>query len=331
MNSRTNIMRVIGVIVVWSMFTSCATTLTRKAYTLKIHSVTSGDKIEINNEVYTLPAAVKVTRAKTDLQIRLISDTIVKDYTVRPSPNPQFVFGNLLWMQVCPAAYLIDLTNQKRFYYGKTILVDRNDDVNVITPKVLKGFENYFSKTYPKQKGNINLVLSLPHINSFYLQPPGESSKSNVGFWGISMGLEYFYKDNRYVSLTANGVTDFFVPVPAAVDIYGEYELMTSTYLSLTSNHKINRFHFGYGINFALNNWDLSYHGGGDAPPPTHDPVTKSSHSFGVTLNAYHQLSKRFLIGVVYRPSILRISPTTEFKYEHVISLDFGWRIPLKK
>src|SRR5258706_9035698 len=119
-------MRLLGTIIIWTLLTSCATTLTRKTYNIKVSSDTNGDKIEINKMVYSLPTEIKVKRAKTDLQIKLISDTTITEFKVRSSPNPAFTYGNLLWMQVCPAAYLIDLTNQKRFYYGKSIFLDKN-------------------------------------------------------------------------------------------------------------------------------------------------------------------------------------------------------------
>jgi hypothetical protein len=324
-------MRILGTIIIWTLLTSCATTVTRKTYNLKVSSNTTGDKIELDKKVYALPTVVNVKRSKTDLQIKLISDTVVSAYTVRSSPNPAFTYGNLLWMQVCPAAYLIDLTNQKRFYYGKSIYLDNNDSLRIITPRIRKGFENYFSQKYSKRKGQLNLALSLPHINSFYLKPEGEGDKINTGFWGLSIGLEYFYKDDRYINLSANAVSDFFVPVPAAVDISGEYELMTSTYFSLTNNYKVNRFHFGYGINYSRNTWDFRFYDRFGPPPPTRDPIKKSSASIGLTLNGYYQITKSFLIGLIYRPTFIRISPTTELKYEHLFSLDIGWRIALKK
>jgi hypothetical protein len=97
----------------------------------------------------------------------------------------------------------------------------------------------------------------MPYVNSFYLKPEGEGDKINTGFWGLSAGLEYFHKDNRYLSLSASAVTDFFMGIPASVDVEGEYESMHSTYISLTNNHVINRFHFGYGMNYSRNTWDL--------------------------------------------------------------------------
>ena len=111
----------------------------------------------------------------------------------------------------------------------------------------------------------------------------------------------------------------------------GEYEMMTSTYLSLTDNRKLKRFTLGYGINYSINKWEYIYNASFDAPPPSRDPVTKSSQSFGFVVDGYYQFGKHFFMGLIYRPTLLNIQPKTEFKYEHVISLDFVWKIRIKK
>jgi len=320
-------MRIVGAFMIWVLLSSCATILNRKTYNLKINSGGNHDKIEIGKKEYALPAIVKVERSRSDLQIKYISDSTVYDYRVRSSPNPAFVYGNLWWMTASPAAYLIDLTNEKRFYYGHYIFLDKSDTSRIITP----GIRGNFAQRFPKRKGQWDLILSLPHINSFFLKPNGEGDKVNTGFLGLSMGLEYFYKNNRYLSLSANAVSDFFLPVPAAVDNWGEYELMTSSWISLTQNYKMNRFRLGYGINYSMNTWDLQYDEPPGGIPPTRAPETKSTKSLGLTFNVYHQVKRNFFIGLIYRPTLIRTFPAVEFKYEHLFSVDFGWRIPLKK
>jgi hypothetical protein len=305
--------------------------MTRRNYNVEIYSNVSNSKAQILDSTYDLPTKINLKRSKNDLDIQLISDTSKISFTVKTSPNPVFLYGNLLWMQVSPAAYLIDFTNQKRFYYGKSIYLDINDSNRIIRPPVSKFYYDYFSKIYPSNKGQINIVLSLPWINSFYLQPQNESSKLNTGFWGISFGLEYFYKEYKYISLNANAVSDFFVPVPAAVDISGEYEMMSSTYFSITDNFKFKRFSVGYGINYSKNTWDFRYYDRFDPPPPTRVPIKRKSESIGLTLNGYHQFGNHFHLGLIYRPTFLMVNPEVKFKYEHLISLDFAWKFRLKK
>ena len=309
--------------------TSCATLINRRTYDLRVISKASNAQVQINDSIYKLPARVKVQRSKNDLPIKFISDTLTRNKIIKPSPNYAFVYGNLVCFYFCPVAYLIDFTNQKRFFYGRTLDLKLNDTSTIIRPSPLKRYYNYFHKNFPTSKGQINLKLSLPWINSFILHPENETYKLNTGFMGVSAGLEYYYKENKYISLTANAVTDFFIPIPAAVDYGGNYEIMSSTYLSLMNNIIYKRFSIGYGINYSKNTWDLRQ--GKIATSSMRVPITRKSQSIGITINGYHQLRKHLFIGLIYRPTFLNVKPTFEFKYQHLISFDFCWKFKLKK
>lgn len=310
---------------------SCATIMTSRSSNLDIYSNAKNSKVQILDRTYNLPVKISIEKSKYDLNILLISDTSTRNYTLKSSPNPAFLFGNLLWLYGAPVAYLIDFTTPKRFYYGKSIALDINDTIGILRPPVSKFYHDYFSKTYPKNIGQINLMFSIPWINSFYLQPQNETAKINTGFWGLSAGLEYFYKTNKYIGLNANVASDFFAPVPGAVDISGEYEMMSSTYFSITDNYKYKRFNLGYGINYSKNTWDFRFYDRFDPPPSTRDPIKKTNESIGLTLNGYFQFGKHFFLGVIYKPTILVINPSVDLKYEHLISIDFAWKFRLKK
>jgi hypothetical protein len=215
--------------------------------------------------------------------------------------------------------FIWDSKSPKRYTYRKNVYIDYNS-----TKQKPERF-------LPSKRGQLNLVYSIPYINNFYLQPQDEPTKINTGFWGVSAGLEYYYKSNKFINLSVSGATDFFVPVPAAVDISGEYELMSSVYIGLTNNYQFKTFTIGYGLNYAKNIWDFRYSGFGDPPPPTREPVTKSNQSIGLILNSYYQLGRHFNLGLIYRPTLISVYPTMETKYEHLISLDFAWKFKLKK
>lgn len=314
-----------------AVLTSCATTLTRRSYDLKIQSANNQGSVQVHDRVYAIPAKVPVKRSKEDLHLKLILDSVTTEYTIKSSPNPTFVFGNLLWFSVSPAAYLIDLTNPKRFYYGKNVYLNPDDSIRIIRPKLLQSYENYVSKEFPTRAGQVNLNLSIPYLNSFYFQPEAEGRKINTGFWGLSAGVEYYYTNKNYLAVTANTVFDLFAPVPAPVDFSGEYQTLSSTAISFTNNHKRKRFHFGYGLNYAWNTWALRYADRIDASPPLRDEVKKTHQSIGITLTGHHQITKNLVVGLIYRPSILSVAPTPEFQYEHVFSIDIGWKIKLKR
>lgn len=124
-------------------------------------------------------------------------------------------------------------------------------------------------------------------------------------------------------------MSDFFVPFPAAVDISGEYELMSSRYASVSNNHRLGRFSFGYGLSYSKNTWDYRYYDRFDPPPLAREPIKRSHNAFGLVFPTYFQLGEQFNIGVIYRPTFFRPTMTYKFAYEHLISIDFAWKIRL--
>jgi hypothetical protein len=307
--------------------TSCATILKKKDYNLRVTSNVRNAKVKVYDSLYNLPNNIKIVRSKEDLKLTLISDTLNMDYTVKSSPNPTFLYLNLLGIQLSPVFYAIDFTNQKRFYYGNNVYLNTNDTIRIIQPPVRKFWNEYFGKTYPKDKDDINLTLSIPYLNGFNFEPNGIGTKVNTGFWGISTGLEYFYKDDKYVSLKFVAATDFFVPIPAAITLDDVREDLSTTYIELTDNYKLGRLNLGYGINYSVNNYRFI----DQTNPDENIKFRRKNQSFGLTVNTYFQFGKSFFAGVAYRPTFIRINPTTDIKYEHLISVDFAFKIPLRK
>ncbi|MBN2778429.1 MAG: hypothetical protein JXR36_12335 [Bacteroidales bacterium] len=313
------------------IFSSCATIITRKEYNINISTNLPNAKAEILDSIYNLPADFNIKRSKEDLKIKLICDTLEKVFLVKASPNAAFLYGNLILYPIFPITFGIDLTNQKRFYYGKEIFLDSQDTSGIIRPKIYQNYYDYWTKSFPTKKGHIYLTCSFPWVNSFYLQPTLETPKMNTGFIGFSAGLEYFYRDNKYISLSGSTVMDFIIPVPASVSFSGEVENMYSVYTSLSDNHRFRRFSIAYGISFSRNTWELVYYDRYDPPPSTREQVTKTSNSLGLTFGGSHQVGKLFNIGLIYRPTILTVYPDFSLKYEHLVSLEFKWKIRVKK
>lgn len=309
------------------LLSSCATILKKKDYDLIITSNLSNVKVKVYDSIYKLPKKIKVTRSKEDLELKLISDTLIYDYRVKSSPNPTFLFWNLIGMHLSPVNYAVDFTNQKRFYYGESIYLNTNDTTRIIEPPIRKLWSEYFGKKYPRHKNDINLTLSVPYINGFNFEPNNVGTKVNTGFWGISAGLEYFYQDDKYISLKFVGATDIFVPVPAAVTYSDVRENLSTTYIDLTDNFKFGRLNLGYGLNYSVNNYRFI----DETDPNNYIEFKKKNQSFGLTANTYFQFGKSFFLGVVYRPTFFRINPTMDLNYEHLISVDFAFKIPLRR
>ncbi|MBS1538478.1 MAG: hypothetical protein JST20_12105 [Bacteroidetes bacterium] len=105
--------------------------------------------------------------------------------------------------------------------------------------------------------------------------------------------------------------------------------MMSTIYGSVTNNHKIDDFSFGYGLSYGRNNWSYKDFGRTDTIIPLRESKYKSHLSAGLLLSTYYQLGYYFNIGLVYRPTFIRFVSANTLQYEHIISVDFAWKIPL--
>lgn len=178
-------------------------------------------------------------------------------------------------------------------------------------------------------KGQILIHLSLPYFNNFHFSPVNEGTKDNTGFMGYSVGLDYFYKVNQYVNFSFSQIQDFFLPI-IFVDRGDEYELMSSYLLNLTNNYQVNRLSIGYGIVFSKNSWELR-NLFWDENSSTRKPEKKNNNTIGLSFSTYYQITQSFHLGMIYRPTFLRINSDLMFNYEHTISFDIAWKIKLNR
>jgi len=187
-------------------------------------------------------------------------------------------------------------------------------------------------------KGTWDLRLSMPYINHFILQPNGERSISSTGFLGAAIGFDYYHQNTQYLSMIASGVMDYFIPIPVGVDYgYGEEivenESCNSVFIGLTNNHRYRFFSLGYGLSYSVNTWRRTYNGGYTPEGIRNDiPPNKeyTDNTLGLLFTAYWITKSSFSLGVIYRPNFIRLNTALAFKYEHLISIDFAWRIRLK-
>lgn len=267
----------------------------------------------VNHEVLG-KTKIKVKRQNEVLTLHASNDRVNREIKLKPINSFNY-YANVLTYGL---GFIWD-NGPKRYTYPRKLYMD------------LHSPEPLIASYRPTSKNQTNLVITLPWINSFHLKPANEPTKDNTGFWGLSLGVDKIYKPHKFLNLTAGLVSDFFVPVPAAVDISGEYELMSSAYFSLTDNLILNRWSLGYGISYSWNTWDFRYYDQFGPPPPTRDPVTKGSQSVGLSVSSYYRCSQSFYVGVVYRPMLLVVNPELNWKYEYVVSFDLAWRIRLNK
>lgn len=303
--------------------TSCATIVNRPTYKARIRSNAPNAKAIVNDSTYTLPARVELARSTDSLQIQLVTDSITKDYTVASKTDGNTVAGNLaLFGGFGFIGMYVDKKNLRSRHYGRTIFLDIDDASGIINPR--KKPKGYYKMPIPK--GTVNLTFSLPYVNNFFLQHKDFGNRTSTGFLGAGAGLEYYYKNDRFLKLAVTVMMDFEFPIPIPIDYDGEREAMSSLFVSLTTNHRLGRFTLGYGPSWTVNtliqtdrktwtNDDDYYH---------REHITRA---LGLSLTGHYQLTPSFHIGLLYNPNLLNVTPVNEVKYSHTLSLDLQWKV----
>ncbi len=293
---------------------SCATIFNTSTKDVEVHTTAPTTLICERDTVITdnNEAEVSVLRQKEPVLIVATSDSSVKHIALKPSLSP------LYWGNIAANAglgILIDRKKNDRFSYPNKIYINSSDSSGT-----------YYSYGFPNRKGDLHLHFSLPHVNSFRFVPENERPKLNAGFWGVNLGIDYYYTSTRYVSIGASTITDFLVPVPAAVDFEGEHEFMGSSFIHFSNNQKLKWFSFGYGLSIARNAWDLRQYKNFDSTPPSRPPVKKVHYALGLYFPMYLLVGNNLYLGTAYRPTFFRWRTQTNFVYEHTISFEIGWK-----
>lgn len=303
------------------LLTSCATILNNPYRYITVYTNEPSTIIHKKDTLVTKNNQVSLVseRKKEDLLLIVKSDSLTKNIGVK-SRNSLMFWANL------PFNYgigmLVDMNNPERYSYPRRVYITSTDTLN-----------KYSTYKTERKKGEIYLNLSLPHINSFLLSPDKIGRKTNTGFLGVSAGLDWVYSKKQFLNFSASAVMDFIAPFPASLNFEDEHEWMNSIYFAMSNNHKIGRFSLGYGLSYGINSWKIAFNhddrGEFDPIPISKMDIAKKYNVLGLVFPIYFQTGNYFNIGVIYRPTFYRPFCGNKFVYEHLISIDFAWKIKL--
>ncbi|MEM9834063.1 MAG: hypothetical protein AAF944_25755 [Bacteroidota bacterium] len=296
----------------------CATLLNRPVTNIALHTSEPTTIVYQSDTLHTDQhnrCTILVDRSQEPIALAVKQDSLFQPISI-PAKSSFAYYLNGIYN--AGLGVFIDNDRPERYTYPRQVYFDLAE-----TPL---SYSRHGKGNYPNQR---YVRVSIPYVNHFRLAPANESDKINTGFWGISLGLDQYHSPQQYLNLTVGAVTDFDAPILMPYERVGEEESMFSVYFNASSNHRISRLHLGYGLSYAINTWNLRYHDRFNAPPPTREPTIKTSHALGAVVPAYVQLGKQFMVGVVYRPTFLRFNTNPIWAYEHLISLDFLWRVRL--
>lgn len=301
-------------------FNSCASFTQQEKVNVRVHNEKPFKIVYEEDTLTSKRNRIKISpsRSKEGFEIVVLKDS--SSTKIRVESIFSLDFYPFLLNRMGGGLAMRDLGN-KKYTFPKHIYLD-----------TIGGSSQYFDyNPWAYREGEVDFHLSLPHFNSFNLNPLNEGQKSNSGFWGIQLGLDFYHKRNRYIGLYYGLVTDFFIPVPAPVSIFGSYENMTSQYMAIYKGYRFRNCKFGYGMGISENTWELKYYGDEQVITATKEERKNQYITVGAYLPLYYQLRPSFHLGLIYRPSFYRFTSNNKYVYEHVWSFDIAWKIPLKK
>jgi hypothetical protein len=133
---------------------------------------------------------------------------------------------------------------------------------------------------------------------------------------------------NAGVVLFCNGLDIIFPGVHQTYSSEGLYHYLRYSYANIRNNYYINRFDVGYGISFS----NLEYP---EKNKDKHDTLfvdyQKGSFGMGLSLSAGFAIGSYYHIGLLYQPTLINISTKQQVDYQHFVSFELLWRIPVVK
>jgi len=303
-------------LLICTLLSSCATIFNNRHQRITVNTTEPSTIIIKDDTVLTSKnmAQFRLRRSKEAIEIISVTDSLTKKIKVKSRTSSAY-YSNVF----NGPGFIIDLYSPKRHEYPAEIFLNSTDTISK------------FTRYRPPLKGDVFLNGSFPHFNIFKLRPDGQGVKASAGFFGASLGLDYYYASKRFVNISGSAVMDLFIPIPAPVRFIHDRQMINSLYASLSNNHRIDAFSVGYGLAFARNNWRYLYHNSYNDGKVTKDDILRSNNSLGFIFSSYLQTRTNFSIGMLYRPTFYRFNTDNHFKYEHLISLDIATKLRIMK
>lgn len=293
------------------LFSSCVTIFNDKHKIVGIFTNKPASVIYQNDTFLTDKKnrlLLPVLRRKESLNFIVFDDSLSKKVTIPSKISPTF-FGNI-YNGIQPVGFFIDWKNPKKYTYSDRIYINLNDTIN-----------DFESVNYARKATFLN--LSFPIYNNMRMAYEREDKDVQFGIGGLSVGLEYCYKSKKSLSFTMVVIPNSS-PWTDDLNFYRKSVLATN-YMSLTHNHFIKKWTIGYGISYGKNyirerdfSRDIPY-------------TEKSYNVWGLETNAYYRVGNVFQIGLKYRPTLYRFDAENPIEYEHLISFDLRFKLPLNE
>jgi hypothetical protein len=287
---------------------SCATLLNGPAMNIHIATDENIKRVSVENALYPDHIAHEpkdtgtylVPRDHETLVIHAQLDSGEKIIRIGPHLSAAFWFN----IENYGLGMLVDMTNPKRYGYRRWYYLALKD-----TAITLRRFA-------PVPKGTFSFSLSVPLINAFSLTSP-EGRSDPEGPLGLGLGVDYFYRTNRYISLSVGAGSSVFDDRVGD----GYYNTGHVFFAGVRNSHVIGSFDLGYGLSFSDLTWSNVTVG---------DTVnlnrSVSTLAIGFSFSAEYRLSRYLRLGLLYQPALFSPNSLHPFSHQDYFAAGFTWR-----
>ncbi len=326
------------------LFSSCASVFNGPYKKVNVHTERAATVIYNEGSVETVDhvASFEVKRKKDTMQFSVLQDSSMRTYTVNKKHS--FAFWSNIPLKF-GLGMLVDLTNPKRFTYPSHIYLDSSN-----TKKGYYAFEKN------QLKGRWEFQVEMPFFNLFHRKDPYGYKDLQEGFFGVGLGLNYFYRKNTYLNFSAQSFLLSNYPLPPPFIVFEQKSEKEFSYqFTLSNNHRIQRFHLGYGLSYVFNRRGYTIRLPDPMVPqtlnllaskriPPGNDVTKiaksiepgiyeqhwmNTQSFGLWFPVSYELTKGISASFQYRPTFYRYKDKMEPEFENFYSFGLIYRMKL--
>jgi hypothetical protein len=302
------------------LFSSCATVFNGSSH--KVHFATNieAEQITVNKRTKRLVdggTTFEADRKKEPLLVSIKGKDSAYQVSIKSRNTPSYLYDVIF---TAGLAAIIGREDPRRYGYRNYIYVEK------------KGDAIRLYRFAPTPKGTVNVNFSMPYLNYLHLSTT-ENYKDIAGFFGLSAGVDYFYKQNTYLSLQGGAAATAIEAVPVPVKYAGKHEHASTLFASIRNNHTIRSFDFGYGLSFSKYYWKQH-----DDDDPLFATKEMKSSAMGLSLTTQYRITKNFRMGFLYQPSFFTLNKTAyansdrnNFSYQHLLSLELVFKFMARK
>jgi hypothetical protein len=246
-----------------------------------------------------------VMRSNQPLPILLQIDSTQKTIYLQPKAD----YGRFLNMKYIftPKDSLNTYAYKHWIYPRKNVLTVTDTGIGISRFKLVK-------------QGTVNLTMATG-LQIFSLKRT-DGQYNNAGIFGIDMGVDYFYRGNRFLSFNAGAavVPVLFLGNINAGTFYNYVEKGGVVYTSVRNNMVKGKFDAGYGLSFSRLYWT-------EIPVDTVNVTGRKERTtgLGLSFSAHYKVMPNCRAGILYQPNLVNINQSPAFGYQYLISVHFIW------